>query len=193
MLIAEDDRRIREALVDIVTDLGCDVLEARDGAEALELALTRNPDLVLLDVMMPKLDGYQVLRELRVHRETEDMMVIQVTAVPAETGEQEAMKLGVNHNITKSWMAGMVEATVRVALQEVKAIKNPKPKNLSPEPAEETAVEPAAEPDEESEVGVVEFALSPVTSDSDSEQFVTAGGLLRPLQDVLGVGSPEGR
>jgi CheY-like chemotaxis protein len=96
VLIAEDDRRIREALVDIVTDLGCNVMEARDGAEALDVALKHNPDLLLLDVMMPKLDGFQVLRELRTHPETQDLMVIQVTAVPAETGEQEAMKLRIS-------------------------------------------------------------------------------------------------
>ena len=64
--------------------------------------------------------------------------------------------------------------------------------NCSFRPSREVAwplfVEPAAEPDKESEVGVVEFALSPVISDSDSDQFVTAGGLLRPPLDVLGSG-----
>ena len=184
VLVAEDDRRIREALVDILTDMGCEAIEARDGAEALEFAVSENPDLLLLDVMMPKLDGFQVLRELRDLPNTKDLMVIQVTAVPAESGEQEAMKLGVNHYITKPWTAGIVEATVRVALLEAKANKNPKPK----EPPS-AAIE---EPNEEPEMEPVGFTPGPDESDAEGSGFVTTGGLMKPLADILGGGITKG-
>ena len=118
LLVAEDDRHIRELLVDILFDAGYDVLQAKDGGAALEQAVKERPDLILLDVWMPVLDGFQVLDKLREHPEIQSTPVVLLTAMPLIDGEQRGMQLGVYHYIPKPWARATVEMTVRVALRE---------------------------------------------------------------------------
>jgi CheY-like chemotaxis protein len=82
VLIVDDDRDIREALAEILRDEGFTVREARDGAEALEKIADAAPDLVLLDLMMPVMDGWQVMAVLRERRHK--LPVVVMSAVPAE-------------------------------------------------------------------------------------------------------------
>ena len=65
VLIAEDDEFIREGLTDILEDEGYAVYAAHDGEEALKLFQEKEPDFVCLDIMMPKVNGYQVCTEIR--------------------------------------------------------------------------------------------------------------------------------
>jgi CheY-like chemotaxis protein len=65
VLVADDDPGIRELVSIYLEDLGCDVLEARDGEEALRLALEHEPDLIVVDASIPRLSGYDVTREVR--------------------------------------------------------------------------------------------------------------------------------
>lgn len=118
ILVAEDDRRIRALVVDILFDDGYDVLESKTGVETFELACQEFPDLILLDVMMPKMDGFEVLKKLRENPLTEAMPVIMLTAMRVLDGEQEAMKLGVQHYISKPFDPDMLQTTVRVALRD---------------------------------------------------------------------------
>ena len=69
-LIVEDSRFLRMSNERALQKAGYDVITAADGEEGLRLALERKPDLVILDLMLPKLPGYEVLRELRKHPET---------------------------------------------------------------------------------------------------------------------------
>ena len=101
VLVAEDDRDIRELLVDLLFDAGFDVIEAKNGAVALEKVGQEQPDILLLDVWMPAKDGFQVLRELRGDPATETMPVVMLTALPVIEGEHDSMKLGALHYITK--------------------------------------------------------------------------------------------
>ena len=77
VLVADDDLRIRAMLRRGLHYAGFDVLEAQDGEQALLLALTQEPDLVVLDIAMPKLDGYEVCRRLR---ETSRVPILMLTA-----------------------------------------------------------------------------------------------------------------
>src|SRR5437763_10128656 len=70
VLIVEDSRFLRVSNERALQHAGYNVITAADGEEGLRLALERKPDLVVLDLMLPKLPGYEVLRELRNHRET---------------------------------------------------------------------------------------------------------------------------
>ena len=65
VLIAEDELSILNPLVETFADEGCKVIEAEDGAEALSLAMKEKPDLILLDIMMPKMSGLDVLKDIR--------------------------------------------------------------------------------------------------------------------------------
>ena len=80
-LVVEDERDIRQLLVDNLFDFGYDVLESRDGGEAVQMASQELPDLILLDVMLPVMDGFKVLRELRENPLTEAIPVILLTVL----------------------------------------------------------------------------------------------------------------
>jgi len=125
VLIADDEQDVREALVDILFGAGYEVAEAEDGGTALEKALSEQPDVILLDVMMPVANGFEVLKSLRENPATEDIPVIMLTVLEAAKGENLAMELGVDHYITKPWEPGIVEATVRIILHEEQTVNTP--------------------------------------------------------------------
>ena len=125
VLVAEDDQCIRELLVDILFDAGYDVFQAKDGRDTLEQAAKERPDLILLDVSMPILDGFQVLNKLRDNPEIQSTIVVLLTAMPMIDGEQRGIQLGVKHYIPKPWERETVELTVRVALREGQSAANP--------------------------------------------------------------------
>ena len=70
ILVIEDEESIRVPLVDTLEDEGFEVLEAADGERGRHLALTEDPDLILLDLMLPKVDGFTILRDVRRDRGT---------------------------------------------------------------------------------------------------------------------------
>jgi len=80
VLVAEDDPDILQLLAFTLEGAGYEVLQAADGAEALRLATELRPDLAVLDVMMPKLTGYEVTRKIREQDSTRGMSVVLLTA-----------------------------------------------------------------------------------------------------------------
>ena len=118
VLVAEDEQDIRELLVDILVDAGYDVTAAEDGGVALELALREQPDVILLDVWMPVMDGFEVLGRLRENPTTKGIPVVIVTAMPPAEGERQALEMGVEHFISKPFEADIVHAAVSVAVRE---------------------------------------------------------------------------
>ena len=118
ILVAEDERDIRELVVDTLFDRGYDVLESKDGKETLQIARREDIDLILLDIMMPGMDGFEVLRSLRENPLTAEIPVIMLTAMGAAVGEKNAMNLGVHHYVSKPFEPEILQATVRVALRE---------------------------------------------------------------------------
>lgn len=125
ILVAEDEPQVRKMLVDSLFYAGYDVIEAADGAATLEMACSEQPDLILLDVWMPVMDGLEVLARLRKTPTIEATPVIMVTAWEAAEGEQVAMDLGAIHYITKPWEPGMVEAAVRIGLLGAGTVTTP--------------------------------------------------------------------
>ncbi|MCH8744043.1 MAG: response regulator, partial [Chloroflexi bacterium] len=137
VLVVEDEPRIRDVLVDTLLDAGFDVVDVADGTDAIQMMAERVPDIVLLDVMMPGLDGFQVMEHMKKNPGTESIPVVLLTALPADQGEIAARKMGVTHYISKPWDPGMVEATIRITLQETKALLNAK---IDPAPEEQAQV-----------------------------------------------------
>jgi DNA-binding response OmpR family regulator len=88
VLVAEDDANVRMAIELVLKFEGFDVLFARDGEEALKLARASVPDCILLDQIMPKMDGKEVLGELRSHAITSGIPVLVLSGV-AEDEQQE--------------------------------------------------------------------------------------------------------
>ena len=118
ILVAEDEQDIRELVVDTLFDRGYDVIEARDGKEAVQIAKREDVDLILMDVMMPGMDGFEAVKILRENVLTENIPVVMLTAMGALQGEQTAMGLGVHHYVSKPFEADVLQATVRVAIRE---------------------------------------------------------------------------
>ena len=87
VLVVEDEPRIRDVLVDTLLDAGFDVADAADGTDAIQMMAERVPDVVLLDIMMPGLDGFQVMQQMKENPETESIPVVLLTALPADQGE----------------------------------------------------------------------------------------------------------
>jgi two-component system response regulator MtrA len=101
LLVADDDEDIL-ALVQLrLSRSGYDVIVARDGEEALRLARERHPDLAVLDWMMPKATGLEVLRAIRANSATADIPVVLLTARASETDIQEGLDAGAVDYIAK--------------------------------------------------------------------------------------------
>ncbi|MFH1425981.1 MAG: response regulator [Candidatus Kerfeldbacteria bacterium] len=85
ILIVEDERSVIRILHDKFTDEGFNVIEASNGEEGLKFALSKSPDLILLDIIMPRLDGISMLRKLREDPKGADIPVIILTNLSDET------------------------------------------------------------------------------------------------------------
>ena len=118
VLVVDDDSDIRELLSDVLQARGYEVIQADGGSEALKKAVKDKPDLIILDVLMPEVDGFAVIKSLKENPETDKIPVVILTGLPAEQGEQVAMKAGINHYIPKPWTTEGLELSLRVALRD---------------------------------------------------------------------------
>jgi len=101
VLVADDDPDIQSLVVLRLERSGYRVLRASDGQEALDLALSELPDLAVLDITMPKLDGCEVTRSLRAHAQTVAMPVILLTARVQEDDVERGMAAGATDYVKK--------------------------------------------------------------------------------------------
>jgi CheY-like chemotaxis protein len=101
ILVAEDDQAVRENIIELLELEGYDVSSAINGQEALMMALSELFDLMICDVMMPVLDGFEVLTRLRKHPSTRALPVIFLTAKTERENQREGMDIGADDYITK--------------------------------------------------------------------------------------------
>jgi two-component system alkaline phosphatase synthesis response regulator PhoP len=101
-LLAEDDRFLRKAAEATLARFGFSVLPATDGDEAVRLARTERPDLILLDLIMPKRHGFDVLRELKGDPATASIPVIVLSTLGQESDVQRALESGAVDYLVKS-------------------------------------------------------------------------------------------
>lgn len=102
VMVVEDDASLREIYSIRITAEGYDVVSAGDGEEALAVAVREKPDLILSDVMMPKISGFDMLDILRSTPETANIKVIMMTALSADDQRQRGERLGANRYLVKS-------------------------------------------------------------------------------------------
>ena len=121
ILIAEDEKNVREGLEDLFAGAGYGVRTAKDGAEALSAYIKRRPDLVLLDVMMPRKDGFNVLTEIR--RRDPLIPVLVLTALNEQIDKVRGLGLGADDYITKPFDVNELLARVARALPRDSAVK----------------------------------------------------------------------
>lgn len=101
ILIVDDEAHILELVKVCLEDSGFDVIEAYDGIEALDKAKTEKPDIILLDIMIPKLDGYEVCRKIKQDEETKSIPVVMLTAKGQEVDKVKGFQSGADSYMTK--------------------------------------------------------------------------------------------
>ena len=116
VLAADDDEDILELVAFRLERSGYTVLKARDGEEALQVARDALPDLVVLDVMMPKLDGFEVTRRIRADGATKAMPVILLTARAQDADVQAGFDAGADDYLRKPFSPQELVARVQAIL-----------------------------------------------------------------------------
>lgn len=111
VLIAEDDGNLRQGLIDLLEGEGYVVIAGKDGKEALDAFHQHQPDLVLLDVMMPEVSGFDVCRQIR--RQNSHTPIVMLTAKGEEIDKVVGLELGADDYVTKPF--GLHELRARIA------------------------------------------------------------------------------
>jgi DNA-binding response OmpR family regulator len=116
ILVVDDQSSVRQLLQEYLNEQGYEVITASDGQNAIYTARRDPPDLILLDIMMPKMDGYQFLRQYRQERKTP---VIIITAKEEETDAVIGLDLGADDYIVKPFRMRELVARIRAALRRI--------------------------------------------------------------------------
>ena len=101
ILLVEDKAGFRRIYHDILVNDGYEALEAEDGEAGWELAKTKKPDLILLDLVLPKLNGFEVLKRIRAHKQTKEIPVIILSVLGEQKDIQKGLELGANDYTVK--------------------------------------------------------------------------------------------
>ena len=121
VLVADDEEDIRALVAFRLERAGYEVITAADGAEALTLATTRLPDLVVLDMMMPKATGLEVTRSMREQATTKDIPVILLTARAQEADVSRGFEAGADDYVKKPFSPQDLQTRVQALLERAAA------------------------------------------------------------------------
>jgi CheY-like chemotaxis protein len=101
VLVIDDDDDIREMLTDLLQAMGVEVVGAPNGAEGVKLALKMAPDLILLDVRMPMMDGFEVCRVIKSDAKGKEIHILMVTSMDQQKDVEKALANGADGYIAK--------------------------------------------------------------------------------------------
>jgi two-component system alkaline phosphatase synthesis response regulator PhoP len=116
ILIADDEPNIVISLEYLMKREGYEVIVARDGQEAIDTILRERPQLVLLDVMMPRKSGIEVCQEVRAHEDVKDTLILMLTAKGRDTDVAKGLGVGATAYVTKPFSTKDIAAKVRELL-----------------------------------------------------------------------------
>lgn len=122
-LIIDDDPQIRGFVAQVLSNQGFEVLEAANGKDGVELARTRRPSMVICDVCMDGLDGYETLRKIRLDPISATIPFIMITATPESTGMRQGMSLGADDYLPKPFSVSDLLATIK-AQEQKRSLQN---------------------------------------------------------------------
>lgn len=123
ILVVDDEEHIVMILKDSLEFSGFQVVTAMDGQEALEMVKKESPDLIVLDIGMPKLDGWEVCRRLKADEKTKSIPIIILTAYAQTSDQKKGAQLGADRFITKPCdLTFLVEEINRLLVKKVKPV-----------------------------------------------------------------------
>jgi len=167
ILLVEDDNNLREIYAARLEAEGYEIATAVDGESALAAAMKEKPDLIMLDVMMPKISGFDVLDILRSTPETKEAKIVMMTALSQQSDRERGEKLGANKYLVKS------QVTLEDVVATVKELLTQTTQAVSPE-----TPTPAVAP-----INVPDLPI-PNTEDTTSAQVVTPEPVAVPEQPI---------
>ena len=144
VLVVDRERNIRQGLKDGLKKSGYDVIDAANGQDGLEAAGQDRIDLILLDVNLPKLDGWEVLTQLKRDQYTRTIPVIMLARFPSNETEATGYRLGAAHVLAKPWHPDSLMLTIRVVLRDAQrsATEEPRaPRDPQDQPPSRSATE----------------------------------------------------
>ncbi len=118
ILLIEDDKLVRISLSELLITEGFQVYTAENGLKGIKAALENQPDLIICDVIMPELDGYGVLKELRKHRPTTNIPFIFLTGLGSREDQRQGMNLGADDYLLKPYTLKEVLAAINTRLSK---------------------------------------------------------------------------
>lgn len=192
VMLVEDDKSLREIYGVRLLAEGYDIVTAGDGEEALAMAIKERPALIISDVMMPKISGFDMLDILRSTTETKDIKVIMMTALSSEEQRARGEKLGADRYLVKSQVGiedvirsvhevlGDIPGTAAPAQPAASAAPAPPPVQTAfgsqPQPAAAQPMAPAAAP--------VQPAPAPIAPPATQAQPAPGSAYAAPPQEV---------
>ena len=184
ILLVEDDKSLREIYGVRLLAEGYDIVSAGDGEEALAMAIKERPALIVSDVMMPKISGFDMLDILRSTTETKDIKVIMMTALSSEDQRERGEKLGADRYLVKS-QVGIedVVRTVHEVLTDLPGLANAPTAPLAAPASRPATPQPAPQ------VGV--SIPQPLQSTAPAPQPAPTGAMPAPQQPVVSVPTPQ--
>ncbi len=130
ILIIEDEDDIRDIIVEILTAHGYQVIDTDNGETGINLAIAHHPDLILCDIMMPGIDGYEVLRQLHGNPSTDVIPFIFLTAKAAKEDMRQAIELGADDYLTKPFTRAELLGAVKIRLEKKRLLQQQSEKKL---------------------------------------------------------------
>ncbi len=143
ILVVEDEEAIRGIVTQTLLRHGYETASASDGDDALEKAFTLRPDLIILDLMLPRMDGWEVCRRLKAEKDTASIPIIMLTARREERDVVEGLELGADDYMKKPFSLSELTARVRALLRRTavpEEIGVLEAGDLRIEPGDETAL-----------------------------------------------------
>ena len=113
ILVVEDQEDLRGILRDLLTSSGYEMLEAADGQAGVDKAKAEKPDLILMDIQMPVMDGYDATRQIKADPELKSIPIVAVSSFAMKGDEEKARASGCDHYVTKPYSPIQLLRTVR--------------------------------------------------------------------------------
>lgn len=184
ILIVDDDPLMRRIVSQTLDRATYDLVEAESGVTGIRSALTEHPDLILLDVMMPEMDGFEVIRRLRSHPMTQGVPIIILTALGEMNEKVYGMQLGADDYITKPFDPRELRARVQAHLKRSAQYLQSSPlTNLPGNHAIQQVI--AARLESHEPIAVIYFDLSNFKAYNDRYGWLAGDRLIQRLGEII--------
>jgi PleD family two-component response regulator len=184
VLIVDDDPLMRRIVTQSLDKADYEVVEAESGPAALEVAVNQRPDLIILDVMMPGMDGFEVVYRLRKHPITQGIPIIMLTALGEMSEKIHGMQLGADDYITKPFDPRELRARVEAHIKRSEQYLQTSPlTNLPGNPAIQRVI--AARIAAHESLAVIYLDLNNFKSFNDKYGWLAGDQLLKELGDII--------